>query len=271
MKKKIFEKKIIIVLPTHSNYLELISNFLQVFNENWPDCPFEIVISITGEDKCINGYDCLYNGKNASLIDCLVSVSNLYNPEYIISFLGDAFITKKINNDDFFEILNFMSENIIHYCSIRYVRNYWKKKNASSKLRFIHQNDRYSHNFVSFIVDQYYMSNTIKNFQSDLEFEQFYLHNQIGDDYYKHDVIVSKNIFNINPAINKGKWNRKVRKKLIKKYPNIEFIDLPKESIGDTIINGLRNKIIYYLTPKTRKLFKLLLLKVLGKEFVTKD
>ncbi len=84
----------VIVLPTHSDYIEITKIFLQLLKKNWSDCPFKIIISVTGEKIVVDDAEIVYNGKKASLIDCLVNVSKQYNSKYYISFLGDAFINK---------------------------------------------------------------------------------------------------------------------------------------------------------------------------------
>ena len=89
----------LIVLPTHSNYCKITENFLELLKKNWKDCPFDVIVSITGEDVRLDGVRSVYNGKNATLIDCLVNASKKYKSNYYISFLGDAFINKAIGGD----------------------------------------------------------------------------------------------------------------------------------------------------------------------------
>ena len=59
-----------IIIPTHSSYLDVCYNFLEVFHESWKDCRYTIVLSVTGEDICKYDGAYIYNGKHASLTDC---------------------------------------------------------------------------------------------------------------------------------------------------------------------------------------------------------
>ena len=92
-----------IIVPTNSKYIDICKNFMDVLKRSWSDCPYRVIVSITGENKKIDGVINLYNGSDASLIDCIVNASNIYKCDYYMVFLGDAFMcgnveTYKVKN-----------------------------------------------------------------------------------------------------------------------------------------------------------------------------
>lgn len=247
--------RILIIIPTHSKYRDVVNNFLSLLKKNWSECPYRIVVSICGENFDIQGFDKVYNGSNSNLIDCITNVKNLYSCDFYMCFLGDAFINKKVNQNIVNKIINDMHYNNIDYCSLINVKNYKKVKKLNTILRYIHSQDRYSHNFISFIVTEQYIDNVLSKMTSDLEFEMKYLSIK-NSFYYQNHIIVTKNIFNIMPGIKKGRWNKFVLRKLKKNNPEINFAKLPVETYFESLYSALHNKVITYIPSCFRKKLK---------------
>lgn len=242
----------IILIPTHSKYIGVVISFLQLIKKNWPDCPYKIVISLTGDSLEIDNQEIIYNGKNASLIDCLVNAAKKYDYKYYISFLGDAFIYRTINNYEIEDIFKTILKDNIKYCSLQNVKNYKKKKQYNKYLRYINGLDRYSHNFTAFVASKDYILNEMSKFASDLEFEKEYLGDSF-DRYYDDRLIVNRNFFNLLPSITKGEWDRINYKKLIKYNPDIEFDRRrPMQSWKNSIICHIRAHIVHHISPSMR-------------------
>ena len=244
-------KDFIIILPTHSNYQGVVRNFLQLLKKNWPNCPYEIIISVAGKRFTIDGYKIIYNGANASLVDCVVNVAEKCKSKYYISFLGDAFINRKIDDRVVAEIFSEIRNNKINYCSLQCVKNYKKRKNFNKRLRFINSLDRYSHNFTAFVASQEYIMDELSKNKSDLDFEKKYLSPTI-EKYYSNHLIVNKNYFKLLPSITKGKWDRINYGKLLRKNPEIEFDYRKKQSWKYSILCHLRNYFVSYLPSSMR-------------------
>lgn len=256
----------IIVLPTHSKYCRVTANFLELLKKNWPDCPFKIVVSMTGEDITIKEAKSIYNGKNASLIECLVNASKKYKSKYYISFLGDAFISKRINNSSAKNLLSIIKNNNIDYCSLKYVKGYTKEKRFDQYFRYINSADRYSHNFTAFVVSNSYLNNEISKLKDDLEFETFFL-SKTGDKYYSKHLIVRKNYFELLPSIVKGKWDAINYKKLKRDNPEINFDDRPTLSLKESVMRHIRNSIVAHIPADARIGIKKTTEKIFGFKF----
>lgn len=260
------KKDFIIILPTHSSYIGITKNFLQLFKKNWFGCPFDVVVSLTGEKIEIDGVKNIYNGEDASLIDCLVNAAKKDRRKYYISFLGDAFINKKIDNKRIISLLNELIDNKIDYCSLEYVKNYKKKKMFSKSFRYINNLDRYSHNFTAFVASYDFVINELSKYKTDLDFEKAYL---FGKDnfYFNNHLIVWQNFFNLLPSVTKGRWDRINYNKLRKSNPEIDFDKRELQSIKESLVCHIRDGVVSYLPNLIRKKLKKTSEKVFNMEF----
>ena len=248
-------ESVAIIIPSHSNYTGVVQNFLSLLKKNWPDCPFDITVSLMGENKEIAGAKCIYSKNNKSLIDCILKAAKLVKKDYYICILGDAFINKKINNDRAEEIIQEIIEANAEYCSLKYVKNYKKIKKYGKYLRYINSKDRYSHSFIAFMTSSAYLKNELSRYKTDLDFEMNYL-SESEEHYYDNHFILRKNYFNLLPSITKGKWDRINYIKLTKRNPDIIFDNRDKLSWKETIVFHLRNIAVYYLSPNARVIIK---------------
>lgn len=221
-------ERCVVILLTHSKYLDICKIFVDLFYKNWRDCPYRMVVSVTGyNNKYMKKNPLfLYNGEDATLPMCLYNAVEKFPADYYCSFLGDAFISKKINQRNFSELLENLNKNNIEYCSLLPQRAYGRKKLMNANCRYIHSTDRYSHSFIAFIANEAFINREFKEKITDLEFEEKYLEiaNQKQPNFYfKQRVILDKNIFSIYPGIVKGKWERNIYNSIKKKNPEINL------------------------------------------------
>lgn len=257
---------LVIILPTYSDYIGITKNFMQLLHKNWPDCPYRIVVSVAGQQVKIDGAENLYNGKNVSLIDCVANVAKKYKSRYYISFLGDAFISKPIDNRSIILMLNDLMTNSVEYCSLKYVRNYKKKKKFNNWFRYINSMDRYSHNFTAFVASNNFIKNELSKYKTDLDFEKEYLF-RTGNFYYDNHLVVRRNYLHLLPSIIKGKWDRINYKKLCRNNPEIEFEKRPIQNRKESLICHIRGMVVPYLPSLFRKKIKSSVEKVFNMDF----
>ena len=256
----------IIILPTHSDYIGITKNFIQLLRKNWPDCPFEIVVSVTGELVKVDKVKNLYNGKNASLIDCVVNVAKKYKKKYYLSFLGDAFINGRIDNVEIQKILKSLLKNKVAYCSLLNVKNYKKKKNFDKQMRYINGLDRYSHNFTAFAASYDFVKRDLSLYKTDLDFEKEYL-SETRNFYYDDRLVLRKNYFKLLPSIVKGEWDRINYKKLVANNPEIKFETRKFQSLKNTMLCHTRNVIVMHLPAFLRIRLKSATERIFGLKF----
>lgn len=251
--------ELILVIPTHSNYMDVCDIFLELLEKNWSDIKFKIVISLTGNNIKYKNYEVLYNGETASLPTCIYNVAKKYDSDYYLCMLGDAFINKKICNFDVTELLSALKENKINYCSLLPRKSIKKQKKVNNWFRYIYSKDRYNHTFVSFFASKTFIYNEFSNGCSDLDFENKYL--QIAEDnsksfYYNDRVVLTKNNFNIIPGINKGKWDRYAYKILKRNNENIVLCDRPLQSKSNYIVDHYLTKVYHFVPSRIIKNIK---------------
>lgn len=244
------KNKILFVLVTHSNYMDICSCFIEMFMKNFSSqAQVEFIISYCGEPQNIKNFETLYNGKDASLPECLYNVANSVEADLYFSFLGDAFICEKVNNQEFEElIINLINDKIEYCCLIPRKRNIFSKKTpplGSNYYRLISYDDIYCHSFIAFCATKEFILNEFNNGITDFEFENKYLKAAKNKGFYDRRAILRKNVLNIIPGIQKGKWDRKCYKNLCKQSVNI-FRNNRKVL---TRLETIKNYIILFLQP----------------------
>ena len=260
-----------IIIPTSSKYLDICKNFIAVLSNSWPDCPYKLVLSITGNDERIEGAECLFNGSNASLVDCIVNASNRYKSEYYMIFLGDAFMCGQVDTQEVEKLLTEVKKNKIDFCCLHPEKSRKKENKVGSEMRYIHVRDRYCHCFGYSLCTKRYIDEIFvdSGISTDLEYELWYLNktqNSKEDFYYKHDAILLKNIFHIRCGIKKGKWDRIVYRWIDTHYPEIQLAQRPKLSLMSQIIMILREKFLYLIPDGIRIGIKKVVTVIMGKK-----
>lgn len=112
-----------LVMPTFSKYLDITASFLELLSINWPESKKHIVISVVDDQRQeysnFKGFEILKNKVGTTLPSCIVNVAKRYNADYYLSFLGDAFVSEKINNKDVDDFLIELHKNNIEYCRLK--------------------------------------------------------------------------------------------------------------------------------------------------------
>lgn len=270
--------KTVIIITSHSAYLDVCQNFIFLFNKYWNNCPFKIVLSYYGENINVadnfQNVEVLYNGEKTTLPTCIYNVKKKYNADYYLCFLGDAFITKKIDTDTVNDILISLKENNISYCNLKpkhILYNLMSKYKIDEYQRYLTVNERYGVSFVSFIAASDFIEKKFRNGITDLEFEIEYLNKGIiveKDPFFYS--ILKKNIFNIYPGIVKGKWEKTVLNKLKKENPEFEFCKRESLSYKSEIIIKISRITSNFVPNKMRKKIKKIISLLFDFKFNTK-
>ena len=263
--------KILVNLVTHSAYADECKIFLKLFEKNWQDCPYDFSILIVGKPIVFNGYNCKYLGEKCQLPEAIYKEMQNNDYDYCISFLGDAYINSKIDNDAVTRLINTIEMREYEYCClIPRIAFRFCKKDAGEKLRYISSDDVYNMCFVAFVASKKFVEKEFCNAISDLEFERKYLKINFKDKkFYANRVILTENLFNLVPGIDGGKWNRHSMKKIKKNNPEIEFTDREVVSLRKTLINDMIHFLQILISRNQRKKWKKILEKVFHMRFST--
>lgn len=258
-----------VIVPTNSKYIDICENFFDVFYRSWPDCPYRLVLSVTGENKKVDGVENFYNGTDASLIDCVVNAANKYDCDYYMILLGDSFLCGKVDTQSVENLMNDMKKNEIDFCCLHPEKTGKKQNKVGRQMRYIHIKDRYCHCFGYTLCSKKYLHEMFINsgILTDLEYEVWYLNKTVEsktDYYYEHDAIVTQNIFHIICGIKKGKWDRIAYHWINKNYPDIRLAQRPQLGIVSQIIMILRENFLYLIPDGVRIQIKRAVMHITG-------
>lgn len=259
-----------IILVTHSAYIDICNNFVALFKNNWPDCPYRIIGSVIGENKTIDNIETIYVENGNKLTDCIIAIKDLYKADFYMCFLGDAFISSKVDTKLVISLLSRLKQNKAQYCKI-FSRNFKKEVPNTDLIRRLRRSDIYSHSFVAFIASQEFIDNALKG-KTDLEFEKEYLEldsNAVSDEEYIDDYLILKDIFHIIPTVSKGKWDRFALSVVKKENPNIDYANRQYLNTFDQVREVLYRKLRYFIPRTVRGKVKKLL-SCTGLRFSTK-
>lgn len=267
------QEKCVIVLITHSDYIDICNNFIDLFNNNWSSCPFRVVGIVMGKPVSIKGIECIYAPEAKTLPECLLKAVRSYPAKYYMSFLGDAFIAQVVNQQQIDELLLCLDTHAVNYCSMLPKRSSHRSDKLNNFVRKIHASDRYAHSFIAFTATADYIIKHFSNQETDLDFELKYLalSNNANDYYFDKEVILTQNILSLYPGIDKGKWNRRVLR-LLKKYnPTLVFSNRELLSWKEQIIYDIREVLVPFCPPIIRRTVKYLMTKTKVFTFVSKS
>ena len=247
-----------LIMPTFSKYLDITASFLELLSINWPESKKHVVISVVDnqqqEYSNFKGFEILKNKVGTTLPGCVVNVVKRYKADYYFSFLGDAFISKKISNKDVDDLLIELYKNNIEYCRLK-PQKVINAQPIGKILRSINTNERYSHSFVAFAATSEFILREFQNNMTDRDFEIKYLKLalQNKNEVIPNRAVLRKNIFHILPSMQKGEWDLLAIKYLKFKYPEVEFSKRFK-NVGylKELLLVLRKMLLPFISNKLR-------------------
>ena len=253
-------QRAVVVIPTSSLYIDICMNFIDLLEKNWNDCPYEIVLAITGDNVEVT--NCkqikkIYCGQSVTLPQCIFNVAKKVRVEYYICFLGDAFLSERVQNSDIENIIITMKMYQIEYCRLipKKRRNVEK---INSYLRRPCDKERYTVSFIAFISSFNFIEKEFGRTVTDLDFERKYEKVTNCQDF----AVVNHNYLHIVAGIDKGRWNRRALHRLKKRNPSVEFSKRGKLSVKDQLIYDLREIFEPIMSEQIRKKVKRLLSKL---------
>lgn len=264
------EENCVIIVPTHSSYLDVVKNFMILEKKYWSDCKYKIIVAITGEDISVPSINTLYCGRNATLPLCIYLACQKCKAQYYMCFLGDAFINSKVNNKAVEYLIHSMKKNNLDFLRIRTLHSMFKKKSINKYMRYINSADRYAHSFIAFVASQKFIEEEFSGVVTDLDFENKYLEMTTIRPrfYFENHAIVTKRIFDIYPGIIKGKWDCWIYFLLKIKNPELDFKTRKILPLKDNVYCWCADFFIKFIPDTIRKKVKK---HTKNKMMVTKD
>ena len=271
------QEKYVIIVPTHSSYIDVCENFIEVLHRNWNPEKYICILSICGpqyKGKISEGWNVVYNGENTPLPTCVYNAASLYPSDYYFVFLGDAFIDGKVSDSYISELLNELRNEKIGYCKLEPQCHWAKTKCAGKLIRYIQKSERYAHSFVAYVASGKFIREEFCENITDREFELKYL--EIANDpksknsFFDDRVIVLRNEFSITAGIEKGMWDRGVLNRLKKRYPDVTFAERDKVGIAQQLYMKARLRLLPFVPNGLRRVIKSKMMRCFGKWMDTK-
>lgn len=264
-------KRLSIYVSSPDSYSDVLSIFLNGYHRYWSNCPYEFNLSTN--TKKYDGIHCFCNNKQGdSWVERTISVLSNITTKYILLLCDDIIICDYINNDEIEEILDYMDNNNIRFCRLKPYA--FKGPHTSSSLLFrVNKQTPYAVNIQIGIFRKDYLEELLGdgclsawNIEASLNKKAAQAENELYEDV----VVVSKNIIPHIHGIMKGGWIRTSVKKLREKHL---CSDLERPFIPWTM--ELKLRLISFINPKisfrTRRIIKLIAMKMLGLNFTTKS
>lgn len=145
-----YERKLTIVVTTSFLYKELIDGFIFFFDRYWPDCPFDVIISLENEVR--DDYDKykFVSSNSSDWSERLFEVLNYVETEYLLLMMDDYFIFDYVDNAEIKFLQNLLDlHNIDHLAQTNNINGYPVRKELVSS----HPN-----------ISLYMLNPSIKNF-----------------------------------------------------------------------------------------------------------
>ena len=123
-----YNRDMAIILPACDRYLDIVSEYMRYLRLNWIDCPFEIILVTETQpydDPRVSSYT---TSKTTEWTGRVLEGLKHTDCKYALVMIEDAFFSQKVNNQDVYDILDFMKKHDVKY--YRNQKNHIKTKNT---------------------------------------------------------------------------------------------------------------------------------------------
>lgn len=265
--------KVCVFVDSFDGYSFLWNTFFDIFNKYWADCPYPIYL-VNNEKKI--------NYKNVEIINTGIEI-NWFNrtlkalkqieSDYIIFFLEDYFIGKKVDNSLIEQAVEFVIDNKINFYKFVDTPKTKQTYKDIPYLGKIESNQRYAINGALAIWKRDYFIEVLENVvdgKTAWDFEVFYANNSNNvKEKIDFDLMCSdkRDLFTYQNGLLKGKWIRKTLKHFKKNDVIIDTMGKEIMNFKETIIYNLQQSI-----PDNTFIYKILknIMKQFGFKFMTK-
>lgn len=205
-------RKLAVFVTSFDGYSDLWDDFFRIFYNYWSDCPYNIYLSSNYKIYQNNDIITIRTGKEISWKDRMLKALNNISEEYVLVFLEDYLLGKKVHNNDIDEILKFMAKRNVNMYRIANIPKLKKNINtlANSSAIPILKDKRYSVNFQASIWNREHLIKIIKNQDGntcwDFEYHFLKIADNANHEFYEDYFADNRDLFNIKNGVLKGKW-----------------------------------------------------------------
>lgn len=165
------KKDFAIVIIGYDGYSFLWSDFFNLFNLNWPDCPYNIYLLTNEINFNYKNVKTITTSKKSEWSQKVRKAIDSIDEKYFLLLLEDFFISEKINNKEIEKMIHFIQQNNIVYAKLPYKGQFNKFKNK----KFSNQK-----NYYMIYQDEYYCISLLPSI-----WEKNFLNEKIGEGNYR--------------------------------------------------------------------------------------
>lgn len=248
-----------IFIDSFDGYSDLWNTYFAIFNQYWEDCPFPIYLVSNHKEPVYRNVNVIITGDEIDWFHRTILALSKLKSKYILFTLEDYFLGKKVNNQDLFDILEYMEDNKI----ICYKMLDWPKSNKPYKdSRILGGYDKhmdYAINGALAIWDRVYLLELLKSYEdchSCWDFEIYHVKNlnnvreRIPYEYICSD---KRDIFGYHNGILKGKWIKKTLYYYKKEGIEIDYSKRAVMTHKETLFYNLRSNAPEFLRKRIRR------------------
>ena len=238
-----------IFVDSFDGYSDVWDTFFLIFKHYWNDCIFPIYLvsnNLSYKDKKVK---VIRTGDEIDWFTRTKRALNTIKDDYVLFMLEDYFISKKINNDDFLSIIDYMKKNDIFYYRLS-TSNIISK--GDTYIQSVPKNQRYAISLQPAVWKRETLLNIINSIPDaktawdfEVYFTKIYHSNMPYDEFIPGICYDSRDILGYKNGILQGKWIRDT----IKYYKKINI----KIDIGDRKKNSFINSLLYNLKANLNK------------------
>lgn len=266
-------KKIALILAPYYTYLDVLNNWLDLFEKYGKNVPYEIFVSSskTIDRKNINF---VLSKKEDKMPKRILNIVEKYDFEYYLIINEDVFINDYISEESLSIITDFLEYYDVDYLKLLPIKNNYRYNIYKNILyRSIKKNEYYGVSTMTCLVSKNYLLKKlfIDENESIWEVEGRFFNNVNPKDDTRLEgcFAIGTNIFNLVHCLSKGKWIRKGIRLVKKNNPEFNFNNREKLSMIKTFSIWLRSIFIRMIPNKKRVKVKKIL-SILGVKFVIK-
>ena len=208
-----FNSKIALLVLSCDNYSDLWPIFIEQFEKNWSDCPFEKYISINSLSVDSHSFQDIKIGQDISWSDGVIKALNKIKDQYNYALitLEDLILTEKVDNEKFQVIISEFINLDGNY--LKFIRKPKPTNKFNKYFGEIKPGSLYRPTCVYALWKIETLLELLNKKENAWEFERF---GAVRSDKYNGFYVVYEDFFKVSNVIVKGKWVPEEKKKIEK-------------------------------------------------------
>ena len=245
--------------------------FFKIWDTYWTECPYQMYLTSNYKNYNYKNLKVLKVGKEKTWLDRTIKTLEMVSQKYIIFFLEDYFISKKINLNEIEEICKHMHHKNLFYYQLSN-RGDLKKNDKHIKAK---KSLMYPISLQLSIWDRIKLIEILKNmdsignYTSPWDFERYFVEKYknttgplLGVEYDTRDLMGYKN------GVLQGKWIRATIKFYKKRNIKIDCSQREIMSLKETFYYNVKKYFSLKLSGKSKVIMKMIM-KKFGYTFMT--